>query len=246
VETKKIISGRNPVLEYLKSPETDSLTELYILENAHGKIIDTITAEARRKKISITYTGKGFFESFKNAGVHQGVVLKVPSGYNPQKKMGLPELLNAAAQKKGVLVLLDQLTDPHNTGSIIRTAEALGCDGIIMSDTNSAGLTPTVIKSSAGATAHIPVISVTNVARFLEEAKNAGFWIVGSSDKGTSPLIEVQKFKPAVVVIGSEGKGMRRLTGELCDAVVCIPLKGNISSLNASVAAGIILYEILK
>ena len=147
---------------------------------------------------------------------------------------------------KGVLVLLDQITDPHNVGAIIRTAEALGADAVVLPKAHSPEIGPTVIKASAGATAHIRIITVTNVASFLDRLKGMGYWVVGTAADGNLPLTEASTVKPAVVVIGSEGQGMRRLTEENCDYIVSIPLRGRISSLNASVAAGIVLYEILK
>ncbi|TFH40862.1 MAG: 23S rRNA (guanosine(2251)-2'-O)-methyltransferase RlmB, partial [Chrysiogenales bacterium] len=154
--------------------------------------------------------------------------------------------LEKTAAKKGVLVLLDRITDPHNLGSIIRTAEALGCDGIVLPRSHAAGITPAVIKASAGATAHITALQVPNVAGFLDEAKSHGFWIIGTADDGTTDIGDLNSLRPCVVIVGGEHEGMRRLTGEKCDVIVRIPLTGAISSLNASVAAGIMLYEIMR
>ena len=145
-----------------------------------------------------------------------------------------------------MIVLLDQLTDPHNIGSIIRTAEALGADAAVMTKANSPDINATIIKTSAGATAYLKIITISNVAGFLENAKKAGFWIIGSDADGSEDLAQLKEQKPAVIIIGSEGAGMRRLTRENCDFVFRIPLKGRISSLNASVAAGILLYEVMK
>ena len=141
---------------------------------------------------------------------------------------------------------LDRISDPHNVGSIIRSAEALGASGVALSRAHSAEVTPVVVKASAGATAHLPVLTVSNVAQFLERAKARGFWIIGASGEGESSPEDVAEVRPAVLVIGSEGEGMRRLTEHKCDYMVRIPLRGTIASLNASVAAGIILYELLK
>jgi len=243
MENKEIIFGRNPVLEYLQAAAAGDKNELFVSKNAHGKIIDTIVNEARSKKIKITFKEKDFFKSLGASSKHQGIALKIAQ---KTKKTGESELLEKAAESKGVLVLLDQITDPHNAGSIIRTAEAMGCCGIIIPKSNSTGITGIVIKSSAGATAYIDIITISNVSAFLEKAKESGFWIIGTSDHGNTGLSQICGIKPAVVVIGSEGTGMRRLTEEKCDYLVNIPMKGKISSLNASVAAGIVIYEIMK
>lgn len=243
MENKKIILGRNPVFEYIKSLGPSAGCELYLLQNVHGKIIDSILSEAQRKSIKPLYRDKNFFHQLAPSSKHQGVALIMHKGSEPFHDK---DLIEETASIKGVLVLLDHIVDPHNTGAIIRTAEALGCQGVIYPKSNSAGITPTVIKASAGATAHIPIQEVNNVASCIERAKKSGFWVIGTSDHGTRPLNDINKIRPALVIIGSEGEGMKHLTEEKCDYIVSIPLKGNISSLNASVAAGIVLYEILK
>jgi 23S rRNA (guanosine2251-2'-O)-methyltransferase len=245
VEDKELIFGRNPVLEYLRTAEQGSPYELYISDGAHGKIIDMIAGEARAKKIPMRYQDKEFFSRLGASSHHQGVALKIPPSVR-EHAAGMEPLLERTRNRKGVLVLLDHLTDPQNVGSIIRTAEALGCGGIVMPRAHAAGITPVVVKASAGATAHIEILTVSNVAMFIEAAKVAGFWIVGTSDRGTEPPAKLRGYRPAVVVIGSEGEGMKHLTEEACDLVVRIPLRGSVSSLNASVAAGIILHELLR
>ena len=244
MEKKGIITGRNPVLEYLRSSEHLS-TSIAVAESAHGKIIDEIILTANSRKVRIDRMGRDFFKDFGPSSTHQGVVLFLAPGLGsvPSSEK---TLIEATVSQRGVLVLLDQISDPHNAGAIIRTAEGLGCCGVVMSSANSVGITPTLIKSSAGATAHIPVQKITNVASFIREAKNAGLWIIGTSDKGNATLESLPEYRPALVIIGSEGGGMRRLTSEMCDVVAVIPLKGRLNSLNASVAAGIILYEIMK
>ncbi len=240
-----MIFGRNPVLEYIKRASKDSGSVLHVQKNAHGKIISTITDEAKKKNMRIVFEEKTFFTSRFSSATHQGVALETASGSSSKADMGEKELLAAAKEKKGVLVFLDRITDPHNAGSIIRSAEALGAVGVVLPKSNSVDITPTVIKSSAGATAHIDIVRVSNPARFLEDAKDEGFWIIGTSDHGTADIKSLRNLKPAVIVIGSEGSGMKKLTEEKCDTLVRIPLKGQVSSLNASVAAGIILFEIL-
>jgi 23S rRNA (guanosine2251-2'-O)-methyltransferase len=243
VEAKDLIYGRNTVLEYLKRCGTGDRVTVYLAENAHGSIIDEISAEARRRQIPVASADKSFFHALGPSSKHQGAAMSLraerPAG-------GGPPLLERAAAEKGLLLLLDQLADPQNIGSIIRSAEALGCAGVVMTKSHSPGITPAVAKASAGATAHIEVLTVSNAADFMGRAKERGFWIIGSSDHGDCGIEKARGLRPAVLVIGSEGTGMRRLTGERCDCTVAIPLKGNIGSLNASVAAGILLYELLK
>ena len=247
MEDKEIILGRNPVLEYLKSIRSDTVGEVYLLEHAHGKIIDTILSVARSKGIHIILKNKSFFHNLAPSSTHQGAALTIYRGrQGGSEPVSENDIISETVSNNGVLVLLDHITDPHNTGAIIRTAEAMGCRGVVYPKNNSAGITSTVIKASAGATAHIPTREITNVAAFIEKAKESGIWVIGTSDHGDYPLAEIKTIRPALLVIGSEGKGMKRLTEEKCDYVVSIPLKGAVSSLNASVAAGIVLYELMK
>ncbi|HPS58862.1 MAG TPA: 23S rRNA (guanosine(2251)-2'-O)-methyltransferase RlmB [Spirochaetota bacterium] len=242
MEKKEIVTGRNPVIEYLKSvPDTAGMS-VHISEGSHGRIIDEIISLCKKRNVRVVTEGRSFFNSYSSAA-HQGVVLIMP---RTKEAPVSGDVLSTAARDKGVVVLLDQITDPHNMGSIIRSAEALGCKAVIIPKNNSAAVNETVIKTAAGATAHIEIIQVTNVAQFLEELKGMGFWIIGTSDHGTVKIGEVKNILPACIIIGGEGKGMRRLTEEKCDYTVSIPLRGKVSSLNASVAAGIVIYEMLK
>jgi len=243
MEDNNIVLGRNPVLEYIKNAELKNDYQLYIYKNAHGKILKTIIHEAEKKSIQIYHEDKDFFQKLSPSAKHQGVALRVPHAIN---KIHTGSILDKALMNKGAIVLLDQLTDPHNVGSIIRTAEALGADGIVIPKSNASGINPTVVKSSAGATANINIEIVSNVSAFLDNAKKQGFWIVGSSERGDSNIYKMKDLKPAVLIIGNEEKGIRRLTQGKCDFIVKIPLKGKTASLNASVAAGIILYEFFK
>lgn len=243
MEKKEVITGRNPVIEYLRGVKDPSGIELHVSDSAHGKIIDEILGICRNRKIKIMRENKGFFADYTSSSVHQGVVLHVPK---KKQKVETGSLLQKIADAKGVIVLLDQITDPHNLGSIIRSAEALGCGAVAITKDNSAAINDTVIKTSAGATAYIETITVTNIAQFLDELKTLGFWIAGTSDHGDVLLDKLKDIRPACIIIGSEGKGMRRLTEEKCDYIVSIPLHGKISSLNASVAAGIVIYKIIN
>lgn len=230
------------MLEYLTSLDSAEGISLYISKTSHGKIINTIFEEARRRGITGERCERAFLSRFDRSAKHQGVVLLAPR--HRSEKPG--DFLKRTGEKSGVLVLLDHLTDPQNVGSIIRTTEALGGDGVIISKSQAVTITPAVIKASAGATAHLRTITVPNIANFLARAKEAGFWIIGTAQTGNIDPARARELRPAVIVIGSEEKGMRRLTEEQCDCTVRIPLKGKISSLNAAVAAGIILYEMLR
>ncbi len=243
MEKKEVIYGRNPVLEYIRQLKDSSGAELFISKNVHGKIIDLIISESERKGIAIKYCEKEHLARYHSSSKHQGVVLLT---LRRKDKISDHEFIEAVSQKAGVLVLLDQLTDPHNVGSIIRTTEALGGDGVIIPKSHSTDISSTVVKTSAGATAYLKTLTVSNVAGFLETAKKAGFWIIGTAADGDADLSRLKEFKPAIIIIGNEGSGMRRLTREKCDYIARIPLRGHISSLNASVAAGILLYEVLK
>ncbi len=244
MENKEIISGRNPVLEYLKALKGgEAGRELFVSSSAHGKIITQIVDLARSKGVKVFMKEREFFRKHSSSRSNQGVILLVP--LNKEREGLDDELLKVHAQG-GIILVLDQITDPHNLGSIIRSAEALGCRTIVLPRKNSAEVNETARKSAAGATAHVNIHRVTNLARFLDRVRDMGFRVVGTSDHGKADLSGLREIRPACIVIGSEGKGMRRLTEERCDYVFAIPLKGKVSSLNASVAAGIILYEATK
>jgi 23S rRNA (guanosine2251-2'-O)-methyltransferase len=246
VENKEIIYGRNSVLEYLRQIKTGDAF-LHVSNSAHGKIIDTIVSTAKGKRVKIDFCEKEVLFKFEPSSKHQGVVLELArSNENIREVPALEDFLASVSEQKGVLVLLDQMADPHNVGSIIRTAEALGGRGVILTKDRSTAVTPAATKASAGATAYLPVYTVPNASSFLAIAKDAGFWIIGTSGEGSFELSRLKEYKPAVIIIGSEGTGMRSLTETKCDFVAAIPLQGNIASLNAAVAAGIVLFEALK
>jgi 23S rRNA (guanosine2251-2'-O)-methyltransferase len=204
--------------------------------------MDIIRQEARKRGINVVSVDKDEIAKLHDSSSHQGVILRVRSS---DEALDEKMLIQKTVEKKGIIVLLDQLTDPHNIGAIIRTAEALGAQGIVMPRAHAPVASETIAKTSAGATAHIPMVMVANAARFIEDAKSAGLWVVGSDETGTTEMSELSSIKPALLVIGNEGTGMRRLTAEKCDYIVRIPLKGKVSSLNASVAAGILIYEMI-
>lgn len=243
MEKWEIIPGRNPVFEYISQTVPPVDGKLLMSKTAHGKIIEKIKLEAKRKGIPIDYCEKGFLSRYDAATVNQGVVLLLPK---KNVEAGNNDFLEYIQSREGVIVLLDQITDPHNVGSIIRSTEALGGDCVVLTKSYSPGISPIVVKSSAGATTHLRILTVSNVANFIDRAKKIGFWIIGTSQSGDSKPSNLRNLKPLVLIIGSEGKGLRKLTEKKCDHIVKIPIKGKISSLNASVAAGIVLYEILR
>ena len=243
MEKKELIYGRNAVLEYLTTIRSGEPVSVYVSETAHGAIIDRILEEARRKGLPVVRADAQFFKTLGPSSKHQGAAISAPK---KDKENNAESLLRRATECRGLIVLLDQLTDPHNVGSIIRSAEALGALGVVMTRAHSPGVTPTVVKSSAGATAHLDIVMVPNASEFMKRASAAGLWIIGTSDHGDATIEKARELKPAVLVIGSEGAGMRHLTEERCDCTVRIPLKGKVSSLNAAVAAGILIYELMK
>jgi 23S rRNA (guanosine2251-2'-O)-methyltransferase len=243
MEKKEVIYGRNPVLEYLKQIDDSAGTELYISDSAHGKIIDIIISEAKKRNIQFQFCNRDFLFKYHSSSKHQGVVLIASL---KRDNLSDDEFIKNTGDKSGLIVLLDQLTDPHNIGSIIRTTEALGGDAVAFPRANSPEINATIKKTAAGATAYLKTFSISNVAQFLENAKKSGFWIIGSDEDGNEDLTRLKELKPAVIIIGNEGTGMRRLTREKCDYIFRIPLKGRISSLNASVAAGILIYEAMR
>lgn len=238
-----MIFGRQPVLEYLSSGKLSADTVLTVSKNAEGKAVNEIIEKAKSQKIKTIRKHRSDMDKIAPGKNHQGVMLRVSS---VKQATDYKDLIENAVNSNGIIVYLDQLTDPHNIGSIIRTAEALGAEGIVMPKAKTPEINSTIVKTSAGATAHIPVLKVSNGASFLDECKKDNIWIIGSSDKATTPLSKAKEYKPCVIVIGNEGTGMRRLTGDKCDITVSIPMRGNISSLNAAVAAGILIHSVIN
>lgn len=238
--TENIIFGIHPVQEALRSDVT--FERLYISEGRRGKALSDILRLAKTRKVDVR------FEPWErlNARVgkkdaHQGIVALL-AAYN---YVEFEDVL-ARTQRAGIpsfLLLLDQIQDPHNLGAMLRSAECAGVQGVILTKHKASGITPAAIKVSAGATAHLPVCRVTNLSTAIDELKQAGMWIIGTSDKATERYTDVDLTIPIAIVIGNEEKGLRRLVAEKCDRLVSIPLHGKISSLNASVAAGILLFE---
>lgn len=242
VVREDLIEGRNAVTEALKSDRT--IEYLLVAKGSMEGSIKQIIQIAKEKRIVIKEVEKRKLDSMSETGVHQGVMAIV----TPFKYSEIEDILSYA-KKKGeepFLVLLDEIEDPHNLGSIIRTAELCGVHGIVIPKRRNVGITPTVYKSSAGAVEHMRISKVTNLNATIDELKNKGLWVYGADIKGEDYSYETNFSGACALIIGSEGRGISALTLKKCDKLVKIPMVGKINSLNASVAGGIMMYEVLK
>lgn len=241
-ENNSIIEGRNPVLEALKA-ERD-IDKILVQKGEMEGSIKKIIAIAKDKKIPIQYVDKNKLNQISSSHAHQGVLAYVAA----YRYYELEEVVEKAKEKgeKLFFVILDEITDPHNLGSILRTADATGVHGVIIPKRRSVGLTAVVAKTSAGAIEYVPVIKVPNLVRTIEQLKGLGVWVYGADMDGEKLHYESEMKGDIALVIGSEGKGISRLLKEKCDFVVKLPMKGKVSSLNASVAASILMYEVLR
>lgn len=236
-----LIEGRNPVLEALKSDR--EIEKIFVQKGALEGSIRQIIAIAREKKILIKEVDKAKLDSLSSTRNHQGVIASAAL----YKYYEVDDILKAARDKgeDPFIVILDEITDNNNLGSILRTADAAGVHGIIIPKRRAVGLTPAVAKISSGAIEYVPVAKVTNLSQTIEYLKEEGLWIAGA-DMGGETYYSKDMTGPVALVIGSEGEGLGRLVKENCDFLVSIPMKGRISSLNAAVSAAIILFEIQK
>ena len=235
------IEGRNAVLEAFRSGKC--VDKLFILDGCQDGPVRTIAREARKTDTIINYVTKERLDQLSETRAHQGVIAQVAA----YEYSTVDEIL-ARAEEKGeppFLVLLDNVEDPHNLGAIIRTANLAGAHGVIIPKRRAVGLTSTVAKTSAGAINYTPVAKVTNIAKTIEELKEKGIWFV-CADMGGETMYDLDLTGPMGLVIGNEGEGVSRLVREACDFTASIPMKGDIDSLNASVAAGILAYEIVR
>ena len=237
-----LIIGRNAVIEALKNDKT--IEALYLSNGSREGSINQIINLAKKNKIVIKEADKKKLDSMSAGMVHQGVIAKI----TPYKYFEVKDILDDA-KKKGeapFIIILDELEDPHNLGSIIRTAETCGVHGIIIPKRRNVGVTPTVYKSSVGAVEHVKIAKVTNINNTIDELKEQGIWVYGADIEGREYSYEVDFSGPCALIIGSEGRGISKLTLKKCDKLVRIPMIGKINSLNASVAGGIMMYEVLK
>ncbi|GAA0860778.1 MULTISPECIES: 23S rRNA (guanosine(2251)-2'-O)-methyltransferase RlmB [Clostridium] len=237
-----LIIGRNAVMEALKSDKT--IEALYVTKGQREGSINAILSLAKENRVVIKEVDKKKLDSMSNGEVHQGAIAVI----TPYKYFEIKDILDAAKEKgeSPFIVILDELEDPHNLGSIIRTAETCGVHGIIIPKRRNVGVTPTVYKSSVGAVEHVKIAKVTNINATIDELKEEGIWVYGADIEGKEYSYEVDFSGPCALIIGSEGRGISKLTLKKCDKLVKIPMIGRINSLNASVAGGIMMYEVLK
>ncbi|MDQ4074621.1 MAG: 23S rRNA (guanosine(2251)-2'-O)-methyltransferase RlmB [Chloroflexota bacterium] len=238
------IYGRHPVLEALRA---DAEVRKIILAEGQKQsgIIREILEEAERRGVRIEWTARGTLDRLVEQGVnHQGIVAELP----PFQYSSVEEILDRAERlgEAPFLLLLDGIQDVHNFGALLRTAEAAGMHGVIIPERRAVGVTPTVYKSSAGAIHHIPIAQVTNLTRTVKQLKERHVWFVGLDMAGEQVYHEANLSGALGVVLGAEGSGLSRLVAEICDFLVHIPMKGEVDSLNASVAGAILIYEALR
>ena len=242
-EREDIIIGRNAVIEALKN-DSRTIETLYISNNKLEGSINTIVGMAKEKKIIIKEVDKRKLDSMCDGETHQGVIAKV----TPFKYCEVSDILDLARERGEApfIVILDEVEDPHNLGSIARTAELFGVHGIIIPKRRSASVTATVYKSSVGAIEHVKVAKVTNLNATIDSLKEEGIWVYGADIRAEEYSYEVDYSGPCALIIGNEGRGISKLTVQKCDKLIKIPMVGKINSLNASVAGGIMMYEVLK
>ena len=258
-----IIIGRKPVLEALNSNE--EIEQVYLLFGQQGNIINAIRVAAKKRGIKCNQIPLERFRTYTPDKNAQGVIalkpdfkfssldeiLKtahpqpLPQGKELNKSLSFGESANGGLGE-ALILILDEIQDPHNVGAILRSAECSGVNGVILTKHNSATITSTVTKTSAGATEHLKICQVNNLSQTIDELKEKGFWIVGSSLENAKPYTEVDYKIPIALIVGNEEKGIRKLTASKCDFLVKIPMSGIIQSLNVSVATGILLFEILR
>ena len=235
------IEGRNAILEAFRSGKT--IDRLFVLDGCQDGPVRTIVKEAKKRDTIINFVARERLDQMSGTGKHQGVV-----AYMAAYEYAQVEDMLALAESQGeppFLILLDEIEDPHNLGAIMRTAECAGAHGLIIPKHSACGLTDTVAKTSAGALNYTPVAKVTNLTAVMEELKEKGLWFV-CADMGGESMYRLNLTGPIGLVIGNEGRGVSRLVREHCDMTAAIPMKGEIDSLNASVAAGVLAYEIVR
>ncbi|OGU36243.1 MAG: 23S rRNA (guanosine(2251)-2'-O)-methyltransferase RlmB [Ignavibacteria bacterium RIFOXYB2_FULL_35_12] len=236
-----LIIGRKPVLEAINSGE--ELEQVYILHGQHGGIIDAIRIASKKKGIRCGEISSDKFRQITTNPNAQGVAARKTS----QKYFTFQEIIHSSKEKKYPLILiLDSIQDTHNLGAILRTAECTGVDGVLLTKHNSAPINETVVKTSTGATEHLKICLVDNLVNAIKELKENGFWIFGASLSNAKDYNTLDYKLPVAIILGNEEKGIRKLVAENCDFLVKIPMMGKIQSLNVSVSAGILLFEVLR
>jgi 23S rRNA (guanosine2251-2'-O)-methyltransferase len=236
-----LIYGINAVAEALKA-RGKSLEWVGVAKERHDLRLQRVIDECRKNSVAVRFLGRAELDRMAGNNAHQGVVA-ITSGkqYND-----LDDLLAEKRGKYSLLVLLDGIEDPHNLGAVLRTADAAGADGVVIPERRAVGVTPTVTKASAGASEHLPIAKVTNIARTVDELKEKNIWIVGLDERASKEYDSIDYKMDCGIVLGAEGKGVHDLVKKKCDFLVSIPMLGKMSSLNVSVAAGVMLYEIVR
>ena len=238
----EMIEGRNAVLEALRAGR--ALDKVYIARGETDKALAHIAGLARERGVSVSDCDRRKLDTMSVTKAHQGVIAVCAV----REYASLDDIL-ALAESRGeapFVVVCYEISDPHNLGAIIRSAECVGAHGVVIPKRRSAGLTAVVGKTSAGAAEHLPVARVANISAALQELKDRGLWVYGAAAEGSSPMWETDLTGPLALVIGSEGEGLGRLVRERCDFLVSIPLRGKVGSLNASTAAAVLMYEVLR
>ena len=236
-----VIEGRNAVLEAFRADQT--IDRLFVLDGCEDGPVRSILREAKKKKVSVQFVPRQRLDQISQTGKHQGVIAWAAA----YEYSDVSEILKRAREKNEdpFIILLDGVEDPHNLGAVIRTANVAGAHGVIIPKNRAATLTASAVKASAGAVSHTPVAKVTNLSRTIAELKEQGLWFV-CADMNGETMYSLNLTGPIGLVIGSEGSGVSRLVREACDMTASIPMKGEIGSLNASVAAGVLSYEIVR
>ena len=241
-EADGVIEGRNAVIEALRAGT--AIDKIYLQKGETDRTLGHIASKARSAGAVVVEADKRKLDAMSRTHAHQGVIALS----SVREYASVEDILQAAADKgeAPLLVVCDELSDPHNLGAVIRTAECAGAHGVVIPKRRSAGLTAVVAKTSAGAVSHVPVARVPNLPALLNDLKKRGVWIFGTAANGTTSLYDADLKGPAAIVIGSEGDGMSRLVTERCDFLVSIPMRGKLNSLNAAAAAAILLYEAVR
>ncbi|HIR49813.1 MAG TPA: 23S rRNA (guanosine(2251)-2'-O)-methyltransferase RlmB [Candidatus Avoscillospira avicola] len=241
-EATDLIEGRNAISEALKSGRT--LDKVFVADGDTDRALSRLAALAREAGAAVVQVDRRRLDQMSQTHAHQGIIAQAAA----HSYATVEEILQRAADRgeAPLLILCDELSDPHNLGAILRTAECAGAHGVIIPKRRSVGLTAVVAKTSAGAVEHMPVARVSNLASTIEDLKRQGIWVFGTDAAGTTDLYHADFQGPTAIVIGSEGFGMSRLVAERCDLLLSIPMKGQINSLNASSAAAVLLYEAVR
>ncbi|MDE7054982.1 MAG: 23S rRNA (guanosine(2251)-2'-O)-methyltransferase RlmB [Oscillospiraceae bacterium] len=239
---ENLIEGRNAVTEALRAGT--AIDKLYAAKGGTDHTLSRIIAQAKKAGVVVVEADRRKLDAMSETHSHQGVIAVAAA----QSYATVEDILEkaAAAGEPPLVVVCDEISDPHNLGAIIRTAECAGAHGVIIPKRRSAGLTAVVAKTSAGAVSYLPVARVPNIPALLKDLQKKGLWVFGTAAGGSVSLYDADLRSPAAIVIGSEGDGMGRLVGECCDFLVSIPMKGRINSLNASAAAAVLLFEALR